>query len=548
MSTHSDCSRRDFIGRSAGCAFLAAAPALAFPSRGGSPQDRSDRKRFARPRDHHATGKSIAVTTTSKQASDAALWALHKGGNAADAYMTAALVQSVVEHGLTSIAGGFSMKYYDAATGKVSSVFGPLGPAEAESYDFERGSPETQTGRAMPVPGFLSGVHLAHQRFGNLQWETLFEPAIEHANQGFEVAPLVVSAARRKAARFDDGKALWLRDGKFIRPGDPLVQRRLGATLQGVAADGVASFYTGEFARDYVRRARADHGRITMQDMAGWQALSKLREQRLEGDYRGYQISSGGLNTYALHLAETLDLRATGPSRSSPQSMFRQCRIMEEVLLSSGEYSKATHRRFVSAKHARDRAKFVLESPLRKLTFDRIFNTCFLVVRDRAGNCAWGTHSINTPTAFGAGILVNGVYAAHAMNREHVRGAGGSAPGLSTSIALFKQGRPHLIAGSPGFGFVHGPWQYLTAIVEWGLTPIEAMNQPRFGLPRKDGKVYCERHFEKKVFDMLAQRGIPFAKGRPAAFTGLVGALMADGSGKVQVVQDGRHDGYARAE
>lgn len=80
-------------------------------------------------------------------------------------------------------------------------------------------------------------------------------------------------------------------------------------------------------------------------------------------------------------------------------------------------------------------------APMRKLTFDAIFNTCFLVVRDRDGNIAWGTHSINTPTAFGAGILVDGVYAAHAMNREHVRGSGGSAPGVSTSLALFKDGR-----------------------------------------------------------------------------------------------------------
>ncbi|NQU49621.1 MAG: gamma-glutamyltransferase [Planctomycetes bacterium] len=503
---------------------------------------------MSRPQDHHAEGKNIAVTTTSKQASDAALWALHKGGNAADAYLVAALAQTVVEHGLTSVAGGFSMKYFDAATGIISSVLGPLGPAEAESYDFKRGSPETQTGRAMPVPGFLSGVHSAHQRFGTLEWQALFEPAIKHAIEGFKVSPLVVSAARSKAARFENGKALWLPDGKPLRAGDILIQSQLGATLQGVASDGAASFYTGEFAREYVRRSKADNGRITRKDMAGWQALGTIRENQLEGNYRGYQVSSGGLNTYALHLAEALDLKSTGPARSNPESMFRQYRIMEEVLLSSGDYSKATHKRFTSAKHARDRAKFVLESPLRKLSFDQIFNTCFLVVRDKAGNCAWGTHSINTPTAFGAGILVGGVYAAHAMNREHVRGAGGSAPGLSTSIALFKEGRPHLIAGSPGFGFVHGPWQYLTAIVEWGLTPTEAMNQPRFGLPRKDGKAYCERHFDKKVFDMLAKRGIPIAEGQPSAFTGLVGALVADSSGKVQVVQDGRQDGYARAE
>jgi gamma-glutamyltranspeptidase/glutathione hydrolase len=326
------------------------------------------------------------------------------------------------------------------------------------------------------------------------------------------------------------------------------VQEKLAATLQRVAADGPEYFYTGEFAKNYVRRARSDDGKITMEDMAGWQKLSRSRKVSLEGNYRGYKIAAGGLNIYALHLNEALDLKSSGPARTNPESLFRQYRIMEEVFFVSRKYSKETHEQFVSPDYARKRADDVLKSPLRKLTFDLIFNTCFLVVRDRDGNIAWGTHSINTPTAFGAGIMVDGVYAAHAMNREHVRGAGASAPGLSTSIALFKDGKPRLIAGSPGFGFVHGPWQYCTAVVEWGLSPAEAMNQPRFGLPRKDGNIYFESHYNDKALEMLKKQTIPFFKGRPSPFTGLVGALTIDDDQTLHVVQDGRVDGYARAD
>jgi len=132
---------------------------------------------FPRPKDHHATGKKNLVTTTSKEASESALWALALGGNAADAYLTATLTQTVVEHGLTSLGGGFSVSYYDAATGDIASVVGPLGPAKDGKYDFDRKSPVTQTGRAMPVPGFLSGVQAAHKRFGKLKWGQLFGPA-----------------------------------------------------------------------------------------------------------------------------------------------------------------------------------------------------------------------------------------------------------------------------------------------------------------------------------------------------------------------------------
>ncbi len=507
-----------------------------------------DGLRFAKPKDHYATGKKNAVASTSREASEAALWALSQGGNAADAYITAALTQTVVEHGLTSIGGGLSINYFDAATGKINGVVGPLGPANAESYDFDRESPETQTGRAMPVPGFVSGVHAAHKQFGKLKWDQLFGPAIKHANEGFAAGPLLVSAAKSKAVRFEEGKTLWMKQGRFLRAGEMLVQKELGKTLQRVAAEGPEYFYAGEFAKNYVRRATSDGGLITMKDMAGWPALSRSRRVDLEGNYRGYQIASAGLNIYALHLNETLDLKSCGSARTNPDSLFRQYRIMEEVFLSSPTYSKETHKQFVSPDFAHKRADAVLKNPLRKLTFDAIFNTCFLVVRDRDGNVAWGTHSINTPSAFGAGIMVDGVYAAHAMNREHVRGAGGSAPGVSTSLALFKDGKPRLIAGSPGFGFVHGPWQYCAGVIEWGLSPIEAMNQPRFALPRKDGSFYFESHYDEKVFEMLKKQKIPFFKGRPSPFTGLVGALIIDDDQTLHVVQDGRSDGYARAD
>lgn len=545
MSSDLSMTRRWFLKCSGVLAASSAAPDVLLSQNARPQQQLPAGPRFSRPENHYSCGKTVAVTTTSREASESALWALTEGGNAADAYLTATLTQTVVEHGLTSVAGGFSVKYFEAATGKISSIVGPLGPAEAEPYDFDRQSPVTQTGRAMPVPGFLSGMHAAHSQHGKLNWKTLFEPAIKFANEGFPVSPLLVSAAASKAALHAEGKALWMKRGRFLKPGEVLIQPALAKTLEAVANEGPACFYEGQFATNYVRRAASDNGRITMQDMAGWRKLARTGEDRLEGSYRGYQISSGGLITYALHLNEALDLKASGPAKSSPDSLYRQYRIMEEVFLSSRGYSKETHEQFVSPEFARKRSEFVLNSPMRKLTFDAIFNTCFLVVRDRDGNIAWGTHSINTPTAFGAGIMVDGVYAAHAMNRAHVSGSGGSAPGISTSFALFKNGQPFLIAGSPGFGFVHGPWQYSAGIVEWELSPIEAMNQPRFGLPRQDGNVHVESHYDDKVFGMLSQRMIPFSKGRPSPFTGLVGALVLDEDGTLHAVQDGRRDGYA---
>jgi gamma-glutamyltranspeptidase len=220
---------------------------------------------------------------------------------------------------------------------------------------------------------------------------------------------------------------------------------------------------------------------------------------------------------------------------------------MEEVFLSARTLSSDNAADFVDPDYARRRADFVLNSPRRDFTLDAIFNTCFLVVRDREGNCAWGTHSINSPSAFGAGIMVDGVYASYAMNHGHVHGDGATAPGISTSYALYQDGAPRLVVGSPGYGFVHGPYQYGTGIVEWDLSPAEAMNLPRFSMPDASGETEFERHYDPEVVAMLQEKSIAHRLVRPSSSTGLVGAFYADDRAELHFAQDGRRSGFARA-
>jgi gamma-glutamyltranspeptidase/glutathione hydrolase len=460
-------TRRTFAQGVAGCCIASILPVP-------TPAERSERN------DHYATGAKAGVAATSLQASEAAMWALDQGGNAADAYVTAALTQTVCEPGLTSLGGAFGMLYFDAGTKATTSVAGLLGPAADEPYDFDRQSPVTQTGRAMPVPGYLAGVFEAHRRHGRLDWAKLFQPAIHHAIEGFVVLPEIIAAAKRKALNDPESKELWNPQGHFLKENEPLVQARLGRLLTSIAKDGPTAFYAGDFARHYVERAQAGGGKLALKDLEQWKARIRTPQLEIRGNYRGFQVASAPLVVYALHLNEALDLRTSGSAESSPDSIHKQLRIMEEVFLSSRTLTSENEETFVDPAYARQRAEFVLNSPRRAFTLDALFNTCFLVVRDKEGNCAWGTHSINAPSAFGAGIMVDGVYASFAINRDHVHGTGATAPGITTSYALFEDSSPKLIVGSPGYGFVHGPYQYGTGIVEWNLSPVEAMNLPRF--------------------------------------------------------------------
>ncbi len=527
-------TRRAFINGIAGCGIGVALPHSVLAPR--SVQS-----------DHCATGTAAGVTSTSLQASEAALWALDQGGNAADAYIAAALTQTVSEPGLTSIGGAFGMHYFDAISKETSVMAGRLGPAAAEPYDFERDSPVTQSGRAMPVPGFIAGVFEAHRRHGRLNWAKLFQPAIRHAMDGCLVNPKLIAVAQRKGIRDAASKAVWNRTGHFLTADEPLVQTQLGQVLSAVAEDGADAFYTGDFARHYLERAQADGGRITLEDFGKWKSLICSPELAVRGNYRGYQVASAPLLVYAMHLNEALDLRGTGSSATNPDSTFKQLRIMEEVFLSTKILTSENDGDFVDPAYARRRADFVLNSPRREFTLDALFNTCFLVVRDQEGNCAWGTHSINSPSPFGAGIMVDGVYASFAINRGHVHGDGATAPGITTCFALFKDGTPRLVVGSPGYGFVHGPYQYGTGIIEWNLTPAEAMNLPRFSMPNAEGEIDCERHYDARVLAMFQDREFAHRVTPPTTTTGLVGAFYSDDVGKLHFAQDGRHSGFARA-
>ncbi|MCH5378289.1 MAG: gamma-glutamyltransferase, partial [Planctomycetes bacterium] len=332
--------------------------------------------------------------------------------------------------------------------------------------------------------------------------------------------------------------------------GARLIQEKLGHVLQSVAEDGPAAFYQGPFAENYVKRSQEDGGRLALSDMARWREMVSAFTAKPEGDYRGFQVWAprAGLLTYALHLNEALNLKSFGPARSDPESVFRQYRIMEEVFLATKTYTEETHGQFVSREYAKQRADFVLNSPIRDVRLDALFNTCFLVIRDAKGNCAWGTHSINTPTAFGAGIIVDGVYAAYALNKAHVYGTGATAPGISTSYALYRAGGPRIICGSPGFGFVHGPYQFGTGVVEWGVPPARAIYDPRFSIPLQDGTVFFERDYDESVFSMLEKRGIRHVRGRASESTGLVGALLVADDGTLHLAQDPRRDGFAKAQ
>jgi len=499
---------------------------------------------------HSAVGGPAAVTTSDSFSTEAAASVLRKGGSAADAMIAAAAVQCVVANGSTSVAGMWLSNSFDPGSGRLTTVGSLIGPAQNESYDFDMNGPEAWGGRGMPVPGWVAGAYRAWELGGRLRWSELFEHAIVLAD-AYECNPATYMRVRPGlamplAARTAEGRAIWMRSGRYVELGEAVHQPALARTFRALAEGGPAAFYEGEFAQDYVATSRKLGGRLTMADMANWKERVIVQSSAPRGSYCGFQIAAeGALVLYALHLAQAADIAAL----DEVEAAYAQVRIMEEVFYATQQYAPATHDQFVDRGYAEAQINEVLKRPVRPMSFKLFWaNTEVLSVRDANGGLAWLVHSINTSTLFGAGILAGGAYAVRVISESHARTGHLLQPGLSANIALFRDGKPCVVAGSPGWGIMHTPIGFIIGLVQRNLDPYAAMCAPRFGLPgpMSAGLMPFESHFSPAVFKMLQARGMSYFDCAPSSLTGRLGAIVAK-DGLVHAVQEVRSEGGAAA-
>src|SRR5688572_765743 len=127
-------------------------------------------------------GKSGAVATVHPLATDAALAAIKRGGNAVDAAVAAALTLGVVDGHNSGIGGGcfFLLR---TSRGTIVALDGrEMAPAKATREMFIRDGkvvPElSQTGAlAVGIPGSLAVYEYALRHFGKLKLRELLAPA-----------------------------------------------------------------------------------------------------------------------------------------------------------------------------------------------------------------------------------------------------------------------------------------------------------------------------------------------------------------------------------
>ncbi|GAA3230980.1 gamma-glutamyltransferase [Dactylosporangium siamense] len=249
---------------------------------------------------------------------------LRRGGNAVDAAVAVAATLGVTEPFSAGIGGGGFFVYYDARSGKVSTLDGRetaprsmtstafVNPATGLPYAFQEAR---VSGISAGVPGTLATWDTALHRWGKRSLATNLRPAADVARRGFTVDQTFATQVSDNAAAFSQftpTAALFLPGGQPPAVGSTLRNPDLAATYDLVARRGIDAFYGGEVGRDIVQAVQ--HPPVAASPALPWQyeirpggmTLADLRAYEVRRPapthmvYRGYDVygmatpSSGG--------------------------------------------------------------------------------------------------------------------------------------------------------------------------------------------------------------------------------------------------------------
>jgi len=331
------------------------------------------------------------VVSDDTNASQVGVAILKKGGNAVDAAVATSLALAVTFPQAGNIGGGGFLVYMPV-DGEVTTIDfrekAPLSATEDMFLDAEGvlipGSNHKGL-KTVGVPGTVAGLYLTHQKYGQLPWADLVQPAVDLAAKGVPLNYTLASHAKTIAQSDspDFLKHLYTdQNGSVLDFGDVWQQPALAKTLAIIRDQGADGFYRGDVARALVAYMEANGGLISMQDLITYEAVER---QAVKGTYKSYNIysmpppSSGGVA-----LVEMMNMMALVDLDSIAFNTTAYFHLLTEVM----------RRAFA------DRAEFLGDPDFNDtMPIDRLTSKTF--AQQRMAHLDWNQASVSDPVKFG---------------------------------------------------------------------------------------------------------------------------------------------------
>ena len=525
-------------------------------------------------------GQNGMVATSHPLATQIGLDILKQGGTAIDAAIAANVALGLMEPTGNGIGGDLFAIVWDAETQKLHGL-NASGPAPKDitiDYFVEKGLKKIPSYGPLPVtvPGAVDGWVKLHEKFGKLDFKSLFEPTIKYAKAGFPVTETIAYYLNRSQKRFENYpnfNDVWVKNGSMPKKGEIFKNPQLAKTLEVIASKGRSGFYEGSIARTMADFIQSQGGFLTYEDLASFHSEWT---PPVSSNYRGYEVwelppnGQGIAALQILNMLENYDLKSLGLFSAEYIHLFTEAKKLafadRAKYYADPLFEKIPVEELISKSYAKERIKLIDANKVAKTDEAGILkngDTIYLTAADQYGNMISliqsnyrGMGSGMVPT--GLGFMLQDRGELFSLDKNHKNSLKGGKRPFHTIIPAFvtKDGKPFM-----SFGVMGGATQpqahaqIIINMIDFGLNLQEAGDAPRIvhsgssqptdEIMKDGGTLSIESGFGKTIEEELIAKGhvLQYEKG---IFGGYQAIMLKDGVyyGASETRKDGQAAGY----
>lgn len=473
------------------------------------------------------------VATSQPLAAQSGLEMLKKGGNAVDAAIATAACLTVVEPTSNGIGSdAFALVWMKGELYGLNSS-GPAPKSITIEAVKERGYEEMPKYGWIPVtvPGAPAAWAELSRRFGRLPLIEVLQPAIEYAEKGFPVSP-ILGRNWKKAyelykkdltkVEFESWFETFAPKGRAPEIGEVWSSSAHAKTLRSIGESIGESFYRGEVAGKIAAASTESRGFLTKEDLA---AFKPEWVDPIKVNYRGYdvwEIPPNGQGLIALLALNTLKgFEIPGNDSNSVDRYHKQIEAMKLAFVDGKKYITERNEMAVnvdsllSEYYAQERRELIGDTAITpEPGTPPKGGTVYLATADDEGNMVSFIQS--NYMGFGSGIVVpeTGISLQNrghnfSLDPSHDNCLKGGKRTYHTIIPGFitKEKQPVGPFGVMGeFMQPQGHVQVIMNTIDFQLNPQAALDAPRWQWT--GGKrILVEPSFPNHIAQELARKG-----------------------------------------
>lgn len=472
--------------------------------------------------------------STSPMTSNVGIEIMKKGGNAIDAALAMAATMPLVEP--TSNGLGSDCFVLVWTQGKLYGLNGSGVAPKALSADIVKAAGYT----AVPdngwlptmVPGMPSAWAELRKRFGTMSLAEIMAPAIQYAEEGFNIQVNVYKLWKKAITRYTKAAekepevfAPWLKlftdNGKMFPLGSRFKNPEYADTLRELAATDCESYYRGDLMRKIVAFSQATGGYFQASDFESYRAEWV---EPITTNYKGYDVYEIPPNGHGITVLMTLNILRGLELPAERENVEMYHKVIEAIKLAFADtktfvadsrYMQTKVEDMLSEKYASLRRKLVGHDALLPKAGDpSCGGTVYFCTADGEGNMVSFIQS--NYKGFGSGVVIPGTAislqdrgANFSLDPQSDNYLEGGKKSYHTIIPGFlaKDGKPIGPFGVMGaFMQPQGQVEVLVNTIDYHMNPQEALDAPRIQWTSAKN-IQLEHEVAPHIARELANRG-----------------------------------------